>query len=274
METAASQDLDGLTVTPLVLRYLKGHQQTAHTRAMVRQLRGWVAAGAHRRKAKASDTQYRHAAAIAIDDELMPNLIRAFYDRILAKGGETGVSSTGGATLPGYTKLPMQWVNTPNSGDTHLGSAYDGGFEGYLMSTLQQLLGRHPVDGFGRELTGRECAGGPASCRRTVARALARTYAALVTANGSRRVSSWTASSASQGRRPDDAGVRLHRVPRPRAGRPAEHRLAEPADLPAGGGVPPAPEALRVPVSPRGRRAGPTRSRTARPRSRTRDGCR
>ncbi|HEY3528075.1 MAG TPA: penicillin acylase family protein [Nocardioides sp.] len=197
MESAASQDLDGLTVTPLLLRYLKGHHQTAQTRAMLRQLRGWLADGAHRRKARASATQYQHHAAIAINDELMPNLVRALYDRILAKGGFSGVSSTGGATVPGYTKVPMQWVNTPNSGGAHLGSAYDGGFEGYLMSTMQQLLGRHPADGFGRVLSRHECDGGPATCRKAIAHALATTYAALVTANGNRDVASWTDSTAS-----------------------------------------------------------------------------
>jgi hypothetical protein len=65
------------------------------------------------------------------------------------------------------------------------------------MSTLQQLLGRHPADGFGRVLTRHECGGGPTTCRRKVARALATTYAALVKANGTRKVSSWTDSTAS-----------------------------------------------------------------------------
>ena len=185
METAASQDLDGLEVTPLLLRFLKGHHQTAHTRAMVRLLKGWVADGAHRRKAKASATQYRHHAAIAIDDELMPNLIRGFYDGILAKGGLSGVASTGGATVLGYAKLPMQWVNTPNSGDAHLGSSYDGGFEGYLMSTLQQLLGRHPQDGFGRVLTRHGCGGGPGTCRRS------QTASTTTTPSSTSRTSEW-----------------------------------------------------------------------------------
>jgi acyl-homoserine lactone acylase PvdQ len=198
METAASQDLDGLEVTPLLLRYLKGHHQSAHTRAMLRQLTAWVADGAHRRKARASDAQYLHAAAIAINDELTPYLVRALYDRILAKGGVSGVGSTGGATTAGYAKLPLQWVNTPNSGGAHLGSAYDGGYEGYLMSSLQQLLGRHPADGFGRVLTRHECRGGPATCRTAIARALSRTYDALVTANGSHDVSSWTSSTLSK----------------------------------------------------------------------------
>ena len=47
----------------------------------------------------------------------------------------------------------MQFVNTPNSGDAHLGSAYDGGWEGYMQKTLQQLRGQHPVDPFTSVIT-------------------------------------------------------------------------------------------------------------------------
>ena len=105
--------------------------------------------------------------------------------------------STGGATLPGYAKLPMQWVNTPNSGNAHLGSAYDGGYEGYLMSTFQQLLGQQPADGFGPELTRHECDGGPSTCPAAVDRALRTTYDALVKANGTSEVATWTDSTDS-----------------------------------------------------------------------------
>jgi acyl-homoserine lactone acylase PvdQ len=198
METAASQDLDGLTVVPLLLRYVAGHRHPAGVRAMLGELKAWQHAGAHRLRARQGDTQYAHAAAVAIADELVPNLVRAFYDRILAAGGISGVTSTGGAAVQGYDVLPMQWVNTPNSGGAHLGSAYDGGYEGYLMSTLQQLLGRRPRDGFGAPLTRHECRGGPATCRKAVDAALRKTYDALVQANGTQDVSSWTASSASK----------------------------------------------------------------------------
>ncbi|HEY6933804.1 MAG TPA: penicillin acylase family protein, partial [Marmoricola sp.] len=198
METAASQDLDGLTVVPLLLQYVDGHPHPAGVSAMLRQLDAWQRAGAHRRKAHPADSQYAHAAAVAIADELVPHLVRAFYDPILASGGTSGVGSTGGATVEGYARLPMQWVNTPNSGGAHLGSAYDGGYEGYLMSTLQQLLGRHPADGFSAPLTSHECHGGPSTCRAAVDDALQQTYHALVQANGSSDVASWTASSASK----------------------------------------------------------------------------
>jgi hypothetical protein len=92
----------------------------------------------------------------------------------------------------------MQWVNTPNSGGAHLGSAYDGGFEGYLVSTLQQLLGQDPADGFGTAITSRECAGGPSTCPLSIDAALQATYDALAAANGSSEVSSWTASTDSK----------------------------------------------------------------------------
>jgi hypothetical protein len=92
----------------------------------------------------------------------------------------------------------MQFVNTPNSGGAHLGSAYDGGYESYLVATLEQLLGRHPADGFGRPITSRECNGGPKTCHAAIDATLAKTYAALVSANGSSDVASWTASSASK----------------------------------------------------------------------------
>jgi len=197
METAASQDLDGVAVLPLLLQYLQGRAEPAGVSAMLAQLQSWVDAGAHRRKPVPGDSQYEQAAAVAIADELMPNLIRALYDPILAGGGLGGVGSTGGATGTGYAVLPMQWVNTPNSGGAHLGSAYDGGYEGYLVSTLQQLLGQSPADGFGPELTDRECRGGPASCPAAVDAALTTTYQALVKANGRSDVASWTASTAS-----------------------------------------------------------------------------
>jgi acyl-homoserine lactone acylase PvdQ len=198
METAASQDLDGVTVLPLLLRYLHRHRPVGtRIAALLRQLRPWVRSGAHRLKAHPGDTQYAHAAAIAIADELIPRLIRAIFDPILRAGGLGSQGSTGGATTPSYRKLPMQFVNTPNSGGAHLGSAYDGGYESYLVTDLEQLLGRHPRDAFGREITGRECAGGLHTCAGAIKAALRRTYRALARVNGTHTVAKWTASTAS-----------------------------------------------------------------------------
>jgi acyl-homoserine lactone acylase PvdQ len=198
MEAAATQDLDGVKVLPLLLQEIGGRSEPAGVTAMLDQLRPWIAAGAHRKKNAAGDSQYAAASAVAISDELIPRLIRALYDPILAAGGTGGVGSTGGASTDGYAILPMQWVNTPNSGGAHLGSAYDGGYEGYLVATLQQLLGQNPVDGFGTAITSKECSGGPSTCPTAIDSALQATYDALVQANGSSDVASWTSSTASK----------------------------------------------------------------------------
>jgi hypothetical protein len=198
METAATQDLDGVAVLPALLTYLKNRPEPPGVRAMLNQLQSWSNAGAHRKKASPGAAQYQSAAAVAIMDELMPQLIRAVYDRLLAAGGVGPIGSNGGATDPGYRILPMQFVNTPNSGGQHLGSAYDGGYEGYLQTTLRQLAGQHPADAFPPAITSRWCRGGPGTCGAAIDAALSRTHDALVRANGSANVASWTASSASK----------------------------------------------------------------------------
>ena len=193
METAASQDLDGVAVLPLLLQYVQGRTEPAGVSAMLAMLQSWIATGAHRRKANAGAAQYRDAAAVAISDELVPNLIRALYDPILSPGGVALVDGTPWA----YDELPMQFVDTPNSNGAHKGSSYDGGYESYLVATLQQLLGLGPADGFGAELTARECTGGPSTCPAALDAALLKTYNALVAANGTSSVTAWTASTAS-----------------------------------------------------------------------------
>jgi hypothetical protein len=153
---------------------------------MLGQLQSWMSDGAHRHKAAPGDTQYADAAAVAIADELYPNLIRALFGRLLAAGGTSANS---------FDALPMAFVDSPNQ---HQGSSYDGGYEGYLVATLQQLLGQSPADGFGPEITSRECGGGQTTCGTSIDAALLKTYNDLVTANGSPNVASWTASTASK----------------------------------------------------------------------------
>ncbi|HEY2273108.1 MAG TPA: penicillin acylase family protein [Jatrophihabitantaceae bacterium] len=198
METAASQDLDGVAVEPLLLKYLKGHHHSSGVQSMIRTLHTWIAHGAHRRKAHKGDAQYQYHAAVAISDELIPNVIRALYDRVLKAGGLGAAGSPGGATAAAYSVLPMQFVNTPNSGGAHLGSAFDSGYESYLVAVLRQLLGRHPRDGFTSVITKHECAGGPHTCRKKINAALRKTRRALVAANGTGSVKKWTASTDSK----------------------------------------------------------------------------
>lgn len=199
METAASQDLDGLTVMPLLVRLTQSRREPAGVRQMLDTLTAWVLAGAHRRKAAPGDQQYAYAAAVAISDELYDNLVGALYDRIFASGGKTGVQSNGGAVTPGYEIVPQQWVNSPNSGDTHLGSAYDeSAWESYLVMTMQQMLHRHPKDGWGPTLDAHLCGHGLKSCRAAIDAALLKTYTTLAAVNGSPTPGLWTQDSATK----------------------------------------------------------------------------
>ncbi len=195
MATAATQDLDGVTVLPQLLAYLKNRPEPDGVSAMLTTLQNWVASGAHRKKAAPGDAQYDHAAAVAIDDTMIPLVIQSIYDPLLAAGGIGPVGTNGGATQEGYSILPMPFINTPNSGGAHLGSAFDAGYEGYLLKTIEQLSGQSVAAGFTPTITSTWCGSGPASCGTAIDGALAKTYSALVAANGgSTNVASWTLS--------------------------------------------------------------------------------
>jgi acyl-homoserine lactone acylase PvdQ len=216
METAATQDLDGLTEVPELLGYLAGRPEAPGVQAMLAQLQSWYSDGAHRRKNAPGDAQYDHHAAVAIMDVLQEKVIRALFDPILAAGGVGGESSTGSAVTPSYTVLPMQWVNTPNSGGAHLGSSYDGGYEGYVRKALRQLRGEQVAQPFGPEILARLCGAGPASCPTALDAALSDTFTTLVNANGgSTDVASWTATpeaNAQQQSMPDYDAIHFRSV--------------------------------------------------------------
>jgi acyl-homoserine lactone acylase PvdQ len=188
METAATQDLDGITILPALLDAIRGQHEPAGVRQMLALLRVWYASGAHRILAAADGTQYEQAAAVAISDQLMPAVIKAIFDPLFAAGG----------TNPnGYNVFPMAFINEPYNGGSHLGSAYDGGWEGYTVMALDQMMGQPVAQPFSAAVTGRLCgSGGLRHCAAALDAALASTYRALVKANkGSTDVASWTADA-------------------------------------------------------------------------------
>jgi len=189
METAATQDLDGLTILPAFLKAMRGRHEPAGVNQMLAALRAWYDTGAHRLLSSPADTQYEQAAAVAIMDQLTPAIIKAVFDPLFAAGG----TSAGG-----YNIFPMGFTNTPDNGGSHEGSAYDGGWEGYMEKALDQMMGQQVADPFGRAVTSRLCGpGGLSSCGAALDAALESTYQALVTANkGSTNVALWTADSA------------------------------------------------------------------------------
>jgi acyl-homoserine lactone acylase PvdQ len=188
METAASQDLDGLAVLPALLHAVHGRHEPAGVRRMLAVLAAWHASGAHRILASPASSQYQQAAAVAIMDQLTPAVIRAIFDPLFAAGG---------VTANGYKVFPMGFVNEPFNGGAHLGSAYDGGWEGYTLKALDQFTGQKVAQPFTAAVTSRMCGGGGLrGCGPALDAALAAAYRALVKANGgSADVASWTADA-------------------------------------------------------------------------------
>ena len=185
METAASQDLDGLTILPALLRAVHGRHEPAGVDQMLAALRAWHATGAHRLLAAPSDAQYEQADAVAIMDQLTPAVIKALFNPLFAAGG----TNSGG-----YNIFPMGFVNEPFNGGAHLGSAYDGGWEGYTVKALDQYTRTSVAQPFSSRVTGKLCGrGGLGSCGAALDAALKATYQALVTANGgTKNVALWT----------------------------------------------------------------------------------
>jgi len=188
METAATQDLDGVTILPALLDAIRGRHEPAGVRQMLAALRVWYSTGAHRILSAPGDAQYEQAAAVAISDQLTPAVIRAIFDPVFAAGG---------VTTGGYKVFPMGFVNEPFNGGARLGSAYDGGWEGYTIKALDQMTGKPVAQPFGPEVTSRLCGqGGLRHCGPALDAALKATYQAMVKANnGSVDVPLWTADA-------------------------------------------------------------------------------
>jgi hypothetical protein len=122
-------------------------------------------------------------------DQLTPAIIKAIFDPLFAAGGTNG---------NGYDVFPMGFTNAPYNGGAHLGSSYDGGWEGYTQMALDQMMGRRVAEPFGHAVTARLCGtGGLKNCGPELDAALESTYQALLKANkGVTNVSRWTADSA------------------------------------------------------------------------------
>jgi acyl-homoserine lactone acylase PvdQ len=191
MSSASTVDLSGRRVLPEMLPYLAKVPLDATGKQMVTRLQAWLATGAHRIKAKAGDTQYKDADAVAIMDELYPRIIQALYDPLFKNGG---VSATDGLTF-NYNVFPQRFADTPNAQGAHLGSAYDGGFESFLLTSFRQLRGVKVADAFPASITSRVCAG---NCPGALAKAFKDAATALTAANSSATVTSWVNNTANK----------------------------------------------------------------------------
>jgi acyl-homoserine lactone acylase PvdQ len=183
MEDAGSVDLDGSQLVPQIAALLNGATLTAQQSQALSILQQWVAdpawgaanvPGAHRRDRSGSGS-YEQGNAVAIMDALYPRLAHAIFDPWL-DGGQ-------------FSRLAG--INPLNNPPGPLGSAYDGGWEGYLQRALRQAANPLIANGYSQNYCG---SGSLTACRTAVQTALQGALDALTSAYGSADPATWTCS--------------------------------------------------------------------------------
>jgi hypothetical protein len=171
---------------------------------MASQLERWAGDGFHRKQATPQASQYQHAAALAIWDEVYPGTVEAFFGPVFAAGGVEQYMG-----LPdGYDVMTMLFSETPDDVGQHDGDGVYSGWEGYVQKALDQLFGRPVSQRLSQDLVGQLCGPIPAGtgasstasvldrCRNAVLAAFVRADTELVAANdGSTHVAGWTSDS-------------------------------------------------------------------------------
>jgi acyl-homoserine lactone acylase PvdQ len=179
MEDAGSVDLDGAQLVGPLGDVLAGASLTTAQSNVLQILTSWAAdpfwgpnvPGAHRRDLN-GDGSYDQGTAVAIMDDLYPRLAHAIFDPWLDPTQFNLLRSLNGLN------------NAPGPG----GSAYGGGWEGYIQRALLQSLGdsAHPYS--------QDYCGSASSCRSALVAALQATIDHLTQVYGSANPNAWTCS--------------------------------------------------------------------------------
>ena len=156
MEVAGTKDLRAAQLLPLLLQVV-GTPSDPQLAAAVATLQDWAAAGAQRIDHD-QDGQYDHAGAVAIMDAWWPRLLDAEFKPEM------------GASLFEAVHSVLGFDNEPNNHGDHLGSAYQGGWWGFVSKDLRRVLGQPVSDGFSRTYCG---SGSLTACRDALRQALA-----------------------------------------------------------------------------------------------------
>ena len=180
MEDAGTVDLRGSSVLRLALKVIRkgGPVRSAELRGAIRTLKAWMKAGAHRRDSNGDGT-YEHSDAIRIMDAWWRPWVEAEFRPTLGNQLFGAVEDA----------LPIDDGNRA----AHMGSAFQGGWWGYVSKDLRTLLSnkKHGKGGakggtskkrnkggvkgrYSRVYCGR---GGLKRCRRALVRSLQRALA-------------------------------------------------------------------------------------------------
>jgi hypothetical protein len=186
MEDGGTVDLDGSQLVNQMAAVLKGAALTPAQQQVLGILQSWVAdptwgssvPGAHRRD-RAGTGSYEQGNAVAIMNELYPRLTHAVFDPWL--------TSAQYGQLAGI--MPID--DLPRA----QGSAYDGGWEGYLQRSLQQAVG-HISHAYSQSYCGN---GSLSLCQGVLQAALQATIDSLTSTYGVADPAAWTCSRTNAG---------------------------------------------------------------------------
>jgi acyl-homoserine lactone acylase PvdQ len=153
MEDAGTVDDRGPYDLPYVFGVI-GNHGTAAEKAALAKLKAWVKSGSHRID-RNKDGHYDSSDAIRIIDAWWPRLVTAEFRPTLGKSGFDAVHS-------------MINFDDPNRIE-HLGSAFDGGWYGYVSKDLRTLLGDHVRGRYSRVYCGK---GKLSACRTALLNSL------------------------------------------------------------------------------------------------------
>jgi acyl-homoserine lactone acylase PvdQ len=161
MEDAATVDLRGEQVLPLLLRVL-GQVSDPALAPAVSQLTAWQQAGSHRRSSGPGVNRYDHSDAIRIMDAWWPRLVQAEFGPGLGPELSTALA----------TVLPLH--DPPG----HRGSAFQSGWYGNVSKDIRRVLGDPVAGGFPVSFCGN---GNLAACRTALLDSLRAAVAAPAT---------------------------------------------------------------------------------------------
>jgi acyl-homoserine lactone acylase PvdQ len=199
MEDGGSVDLDGSQLIGPIAAVLRGASLTPAERQVLGILQGWskdkfwgsAVPGAHRRDRSTSGS-YEQGNAVAIMDKLYPRLAHAVFDPWLAPRANSGEPDI-------FSQLTgMQALNDLPRAQ---GSAYDGGWEGYLQRSLQQAVNPAIAHGYSQAYCGGDgngANGDLASCQAALKGALDSTINQLTSIYGSGDPNAWTCSRSNE----------------------------------------------------------------------------
>lgn len=183
MKNAATMDLTAFSELPLLLKVIRPQNNTEVQ--MISCLKNWEKWGFHRLKVNPFAQQYQYQCAIAISDQFLAVLDENLFSPLL---NFAGVNFDASGTPVGFKGFSHDFVNAPGQ----LGSAYDGGFESYVVKLLDQIEGIKVDQKFPSAFLEKVCFSGIQNCKNVIQQTFNEVQQSLEQINATSNAYLWT----------------------------------------------------------------------------------